>query len=84
MYCERIEICIVNEGEPLIVCSQVVAASHHQKISEHIFMNHARNKKPLPSKGLLFPQFGTTALRMVIFLNEGPSSNRPGSWPLKR
>jgi hypothetical protein len=32
--------------------SQVVAASHHQKISEHIFRNRARKKKPLPSKGL--------------------------------
>jgi hypothetical protein len=52
----------------LIVCSQVVAASHHQKISEHIFMNHARKKKPLPSKGLLLPQFGTTGLRMVFSL----------------
>jgi hypothetical protein len=67
MYCERIEICIVNSGESLIVCSQVVAPSHHQKISEHIFTNHARKKKPLPSKGLLLPQLGTTGLRTVFF-----------------
>ncbi len=35
IYCERIEICIVNEGEPLIACSEIVGVSQHEKISKH-------------------------------------------------